>query len=52
VYRKRQDPDKKKLLEVTEANGVSLVAAINRTADMNREVSDMMNKTQVSVCKE
>jgi hypothetical protein len=50
--KKRQDPEKKKLLEVTEANGASLVAAINRNVDMSREVSDMLSKTQITVCKD
>jgi hypothetical protein len=50
--KKRQDPDKKKLLELTEANGTSLIAAINRNVDMSKEVSYSISRTQVSVCKE
>jgi hypothetical protein len=43
--KKRPDPEKKKLLELTEANGVSLVATINQNVDMHKEVSDMMSRT-------
>lgn len=48
-HRKRNDTEKKKLLEVTEANGVSLVPAINRNVDVHKEVSEMLTKTQVSL---
>jgi hypothetical protein len=41
--KKRQDPKKRKLLEITQANGVSLVAALNQNMDMNRELSDMLS---------
>jgi hypothetical protein len=50
--RKRQDPNKKKLLEVTEANGISLVATINCNVDIHKEVFEMLTKTQVNVCHE
>jgi hypothetical protein len=50
--RKRQDLEKRKLLEVTESNGISLVAAINRTVAIQKEVSEMQTKTQVSVCQD
>jgi hypothetical protein len=50
--RKQQDLDKKKLVEVTEANGVSLVEAIQRSADIQKEVSEMVTQTQVSVCND
>jgi hypothetical protein len=50
--RKRQDPEKRKLLEVTEANGASLVAAINRNVDIHREVTEMLTRTQVTVSQD
>lgn len=31
---------------------MSLVAALNQNVDINKEVSDMLRKTHVSVCKE
>jgi hypothetical protein len=48
-HRKRNDPEKRKLLEVTEANGMSLVAAIIRNVDVYKEVSEMLTKTHVSL---
>jgi hypothetical protein len=43
--KKRQDPEKKKLLEVTEANGVSFVVTINHNVYVHKEVSEMVTKT-------